>query len=43
MDQDCIVMSHIELELTDCFQERLTFNITDCSSHLDNGNLVFLR
>ena len=36
-------MSHIELELTNCFQERLAFNITNCSSHLDNGNLVFLR
>ncbi len=42
VDQDCIVMSHIELELTNCFQERLTFNITDCwqTTNLDDGNYL---
>ena len=42
MNKDCIVMSHIMLKLTDCFQKRLTFNITNGSSHLDNGNLIFI-
>ena len=43
MNQNCIVMPHIKLELTDGFQKRLAFDITNCSSDLDNGNLVFLR
>ena len=43
MDQDRIVMSHVVLELADGFQEWLAFDITDCSSDLDNGNLVLLR
>ena len=43
MDQDCIVMSYIKLELTDGFQEGLALDITNSSSNLDNGNLVFLR
>lgn len=37
MDKDRIVMSHIMLELTDGFQERLALNITDCTTNLDDG------
>ena len=42
MDKDRIVMSHIMLELTDGFQERLALNITDCTTNLDDGNSVFV-
>ena len=35
-------MSHIMLELTDGFQERLALNITDCTANLDDGNSVFV-
>ncbi len=40
MDQDCIVMSYIMLELTDCFQERLAFDITYRTTDFDDGNSV---
>ena len=42
MDQNRIFMSDIQLELTDCLQKWLAFNISDGSTYLDNGNLGFL-
>ena len=42
MDQDSILMSDFMLELTDRFQERLAFHITDSSANLDNGNMGLL-
>ena len=39
MDQDCIIVSHFMLELTDCLQERLTFDITNSSTHFNNSDL----
>ena len=43
MNKNGIVMSHIMLELTDGFQERLTLNITNCTAYLDDGNSVLIR
>ena len=43
MNKNGIVMSHIMLELTDGFQERLTLNITNCPAYLDDGNSVLIR
>ena len=42
MDQNRIFMSDIQLELTDCLQKWLAFNISDGSTYLDDGNLGFL-
>ena len=39
MDQDRIVVSYFMLELTNGLQERLTLDITDGSTHLDDGDL----
>ena len=38
MDENGIFMTYFMLELTDGFQERLAFNITNCSAYLNNGN-----
>ena len=43
VDQHCVFLSHIMLELTDGFQERLALNISCSSSHFYNRNPVFLR
>ena len=44
MNQNCIFMAHIMLELTNRLQERLAFDISYGSSHLDNCNLrIFCR
>ena len=42
MDQDDILMPFIVLELTDCLQERLAFDIAYRATNLDNGNLCIL-
>ncbi len=42
MDQDDILMSFIVLELTDCLQERLAFDIAYRAADLDNGNFCIL-
>ncbi len=36
-------MSHFMLELTDGFQERLAFDIANCSTDFDDGNFRILR
>ena len=38
MDQDSIFMSDIVLELTDGFQERLTFDIADSTANFNDRN-----
>ena len=43
MDQDRIFMTDFMLELTDCLQERLTFNITDGTADLDDGDMRIIR
>ena len=43
MNEDCIVMSHIMLELTDGFQERLALDVTNGSSDLDDRDSLFFR
>ena len=37
MDQNRIFVSHLMLELSDRFQKRLAFDITDRTADLDNG------
>ena len=39
MDQYRIFMTDFMLELTDCLQERLTFNITDSTAGLYDGDM----
>ena len=43
MNEDRIVMPHIMLELTDGFQERLTLDVTNGSSDLDDRDSLFFR
>ena len=42
MDQDRIFPPNIMLELTDCFQEWLAFNITYGATHFNNSNMGFI-
>ena len=42
MDQDNIFTSFFMLELTDGFQERLAFDISNGSADFDNGNFRIL-
>ena len=42
MDQDGILMTHLMLELTDGLQERLAFDITDGTAHLNDGDAQYL-
>ena len=42
MDQNRIVMSDFVLELTDRFEERLAFDITDRTTNFDDRNLGFI-
>ena len=43
MNKNGIVMSHIMLELTDGFQERLALDVTNGSSDLDDRDSLFFR
>ena len=38
MDEDDVLLSLLVLKLTDRFEKRLTLDIPDCASDLDNGN-----
>ena len=40
MDHDAILMSDIQLELTDGFHVRLTFDIADSAANFDDRNLI---
>ena len=42
MNQDYILASFFMLELTNCFQERLTFNVTYRTTDFYNGNFCIL-
>ena len=42
MTKDSILTSYFVLELTDCFKERLAFDITYSTTDFDDGNLSFI-
>ncbi len=43
MDQDGVLMSDFMLKLTDGFQKRLAFHISDRPAYFDNGNVRVFR
>ena len=42
MNKNCVLMSDFMLELSDCFKERLTFDIADSTTYFYNCNLSFI-
>jgi len=39
MDNEEVLLAHAELELTKCFDERHSLNVSDCSTQLNDTNL----
>ena len=42
VNQNCIFVSDIQLELADGLQKRLALDVTDRAAHFDDGNLCIL-